>query len=112
MKRESNADMGPKDFFEMTSNIFRCRLCTKSPEIIQNFRALNQNKRVPCQSLRTTFRYSRTCLKIRILVPGQGGADFQTADAPKEVLLECNLLVVVDLKKAPTPISGEKTFLR
>jgi hypothetical protein len=38
-----------------------------------------------------------------MLVQGQGGADFQTAG---------KLLVVGDLKKAPTPRWGQKTFLR
>jgi hypothetical protein len=44
------------------------------------------------------------------LVPGQGGADFQTAGAPKEVLLECNLLVVEDLKESANAEMGPKDF--
>jgi hypothetical protein len=44
------------------------------------------------------------------LVPGQGGADFQTAGAPQEVLLECNLLVVEDLKESANADMGPKDF--
>ena len=52
----------------------------------------------------------RICLKIRTLVPAQGEADFQTAGAPKEVLLECNLLVVEDLKESANAEMGPKDF--
>jgi hypothetical protein len=53
---------------------------------------------------------TRTYLKIWTLVPGQGGADFQTAGAPKEVLLEYNLLVVEDFKKGANAEMGPKDF--
>ena len=48
--------------------------------------------------------------KTWTLVPGQGGAEFQTAGAPKEVLLECNLLVVEGLKEGANEEMGPKDF--
>jgi hypothetical protein len=58
----------------------------------------------------SAFNFAKAYLKTRILVPGQGGADFQTAGAPQDVLLECILRVVEDWKESAIAEMGPKPF--